>query len=89
MNQLIALAAFMILSVGKAHDPNLAWQEQLVFVLGSAFGAAAIFLAAQTVVFFGARALRPADVKGTFTGTRLNYLTLGLLVFVISAQMKH
>jgi len=55
----------------------------------SAVGVVAIFLAAHALVFFAARAIRPADVKSSFTGTRLNYLTLGLLVFVISTQIKH
>jgi len=89
MHQLIALAAFLLLTVGKTRQPNVPWHDQLAYVLGSAVGAVAIFLALHVVVFFAARALRPADVKGSFTTTRLNYLTLGILVFFISAQMKH
>ncbi len=90
MHQLIALTAFLLLSVGKTRDPGISWHDQLAYVVGSVLGHAGIFLALQVLVFFGARAIRPNDVKGSFTGTRLNYLTLGLLVFIISAQIvKH
>ena len=89
MHQLIALAAFLLLTVGKTRQPNIPWHDQLAFVLGSAVGGVIIFLALHVVVYFAARRLRPNDKIAGFTTTRLNYLTLGLLVFVISAQLKH
>ena len=90
MNQLVALTAFLLLAAGKTREPGIPWHDQLAYVLGSAVGYVVIFMALHLVVYFGGRAVRPGDVKGSFTGTRLNYLTLGLLVFYISSQLvKH
>ena len=90
MHQFVALAVYLLLAVGKTRAPGTPWHDQLAYVAGSAIGHVALFLALHVLVFFGARAIRPQDVKGSFTGTRLNYLTLGLLVFFISAQyVKH
>ncbi len=89
MHQLIALTVFLILTIGKTREPGVAWHDQLAFVVGSAVGGVIIFLAMHVVVFFAARRLRPHDGIAGFAATRLNYLTLALLVFIISAQLKH
>ena len=90
MHQLVALLAYLLLAVGTTREPGHPWQDQLAFTLGSAVGHVVIFLVLHALVYYGIRAYRPKDVKGSFAGTRLNYLTLGLLVFFIAARMvKH
>ncbi len=90
MHQLVALVAYLLLAVGTTREPGHPWHEQLAYALGSAVGHVVIFLVLHAIVFFGARAYRPKDIKVSFVGTRLNYLTLGLLVFFIAARMvKH
>ena len=88
MHQLFALAIFLVLAVGKPTGQFVTPQQKVAYLLGAVIARVAIFMALQFVVYFGAKLVMPKEKYASFTATRLNYLTLGILVFVIAAQMK-
>ena len=87
MHQLVALAIFLVLTVGKS-SAAVTPMQQLAYVVGAAISHVIIFLALQVVVYFGAKLAQPKETYASFTASRLNYLTLGLLIFIVAAQMK-
>ena len=87
MHQLVALAIFLVLTIGKS-SAAVTPMQQLAYVVGATISHVVIFLALQVVVYFGAKRVQPNEAYASFTATRLNYLTLALLVFVVAAQMK-
>ncbi len=88
MHQLVALALFLVFTLGRS--PNAATpSEHLAYLLGTAATRVVIFMALHVVVYFGVKRLQPSEKFASFSTTRLNYLTLALLVFIIAAQLKH
>ena len=88
MHQLVSLAIFLILALGKS-SAAITPQQQVAYLLGQALERVVIFMALQVVVYFGAKLAMPKEKYASFTATRLNYLTLGILIFIIAAQLKH
>ena len=88
MHQLVAVAIFLVLTLGRSPDATTPI-EHLGYLLGVAAVRVVIFMALHVVVYFGVKRLQPTETFASFSTTRLNYLTLALLVFIIAAQLKH